>query len=207
MEDLLNQIAANLLPFFLLFCVVPLLLTGIAIFLLIRQLNRLAAPDISRVTGQFDRLRRQNPRHDDIALVRRIVRGQAFRAGVVGGVTSLGGFWTLPIALPVDMALSTQIQATMVEFIARHYGHVSDTTLERQVRSALITRGSSRLTESTVRVGLAWATRITGKSFAKLIPILGAVIGFAVNYAIAQATGEIALRYYQNKPVDSPSLA
>lgn len=207
MEELLNQIATNLLPFFVLFCVVPLVLTVGAVYLLIRRLNRLAAPDITRVNAQYSRMKERERDTDDTALVRRVIRGQAFRAGVVGGVTSIGGFWTLPIALPIDMAISTQIQATMVEFIARRYGHENDTAIERQVRSALITRGSSQLTESTVRVLLAWATRITGKSFAKLIPFLGAFIGFAVNYGIAQATGELALRYYKNKPPDTPSLA
>lgn len=195
MEEFLNQLTTNLLPFFVVFCIVPVLLGALTLYWLWRRLNRIAAPDIETLNAHYAKINEK----DEKARIRRIIRRQSVRAGIVGGITSIGGFYTLPIALPVDIVLSTQIQATMVEFIARHYGHTSESQIERQVRTTLITSGGLRLSESTTRVLLRYATRFVGKSFAKLIPFIGAAIGFAVNYAIANATGEAALRYYSTK--------
>jgi len=38
-----------------------------------------------------------------------------------------------------------------------------------------------------------------GRSFAKLIPFIGTIIGFGVNYAIANATGNAALQWYSQQ--------
>ncbi len=199
MEDFFNQLAANLLPFFLLFCVAPTVITIGVLYWLWRRLNNIAAPDINALNARFAKLKATNANQNDTELLHRMIRRQSMKAGIVGGITSIGGFWTLPLALPVDMALSTQIQSTMVEFIARHYGHTSENQIERRVRATLVTSGSAQLSETTTRILLGYATRFIGKSFAKLIPLIGAAIGFGVNYTIANATGEAALRYYSGR--------
>lgn len=199
MEDLLNQLAANLLPFFVLFCIVPLVLAVIVLYFLWRRLNNIAAPDIDRLNTRFAELKAKKTSRSDSAVLYEIIRRQSMRSGIVGGLTSIGGFWTLPIALPIDIALSTQIQSTLVEFIARYYGYTSESQIERQIRTTLITSGSVRLRESGTRILLRYATRFLGKSFAKLIPFIGAAIGFAVNYGITNATAEAAIRYYSTK--------
>ena len=63
----------------------------------------------------------------------------------------------------------------------------------------LITTGSAQITERSIRWLLKYATRLSGKTFAKFIPFIGAFIGFAVNYSITRTTGEVAMQWYNNK--------
>ncbi len=51
----------------------------------------------------------------------RVINDQAFKAGLIGALTGIGGILTLPIAIPVDFALSAKIQAATIHFIAQTY--------------------------------------------------------------------------------------
>src|SRR5262245_47570871 len=80
-------------------------LVAVAFFAL-RWLQRYIAPDIADMNKKLAALRAANPGVSTDVLVRRIVRQQALKAGIVGAITGIGGFVTLPITLPIDLIAS-----------------------------------------------------------------------------------------------------
>src|SRR5437667_8577310 len=86
---------------------VGLLVLGIIVVLFaFRWLQRLVTPDISAMQRKLDALRAANPTLTNEGLIGTIIRQQAFKCGLIGAITGLGGFITLPIALPVDILMS-----------------------------------------------------------------------------------------------------
>ncbi len=183
-----------------LLCLLPLLATAVLAFIVYRagqqRLDAWFAPDSAKLQQHVAAIRAKQPDISREQLVARIIRRQAFRAGVVGAITGVGGFWTLPIALPVDLALSFQIQAQLVNFIAYLYNENKSESLNNRVRTYLIMTGSSKVTQTTTNYLTRLAVRVAGKSFAKMIPFAGAVISFAVNYVIVLVMGWAAVRWY-----------
>lgn len=181
-------------------CIVPLIILGVmAIFLLTvgrRVLNDFFDPDSTALRRYYERLRAENPRLPADRLLARVIGRQSFRCGVVGAITGLGGFITLPIALPVDILISLRMQAALVDFIAELYGQGQVSERERQLRTYLILSGGRRLSEAALEVAMKFALRVLGKSFAKLIPFVGAAVSFAFNYTMVQGIGRLALARY-----------
>jgi uncharacterized protein (DUF697 family) len=184
---------------FVIYCVMPLVLFALTAFFVSRYLKRLAAPDVAEMQEKYAALRAANPGLSDDRLVRKIIHQQAFKCGVVGAITGFGGFVTLPIALPVDILASMRIQATMVQFIAATYGYAEVSEQELQIRTHLVMAGGARATQATTRFSLRFALRFVSISLAKFVPLIGAAISFAVNYAFAQATGNIAQQWYSGR--------
>ena len=186
-----------------LICVLPLLIFVVLAFLVYRRgaqwLESWFEPNPEMLHRRMETLRQRNPQATTEQLVSKIIHRQALRAGMVGAVTGIGGFWTLPIGLPVDLALSFQIQATLVSFIAYLYGDTRTDSLEAQVRAYLVMTGSSKATQTTTNFLMRVAVRVAGKSFSKVIPLVGAVISFATNYLIVQLMGRAAARWYTQR--------
>lgn len=197
METLLN----NLQTILLVGCVLPLvvlLVLGVALFIFGRRwVESFVEPDVAGIHQQFVALQRQNPQAEPAALVRRVINQQAVKCGIVGAVTGFGGFVTLPIALPFDLLLTARYQSTMVSFIGQIYGNQG--SVENKAATYAVLTGSTQATQLSVRLIQRYLPRIIGKSFAKLIPFFGALISFAVNYVLAQATGRIAVRWYESR--------
>lgn len=195
-----GDLTALLLAAFALVCVVPLIVVAVIAALVFtvgrRALSEFLNPDVGELRRRFQRLRAAHPSASNEELIGRLIRGQAVRSGVVGAVTGLGGFITLPVALPLDVLLSLRLQAAIVDFIAEMYGR-GDSDAERRVRTALILSGSGRLGETVFSVIMRFLLRVVGKSFSKLIPFIGAAVSFGLNFAIAQAVGSLALRVYR----------
>jgi uncharacterized protein (DUF697 family) len=182
-----------------LICVLPLLIFVVLAFLVYRRgaqwLESWFEPNPEMLHRRMETLRQNHPNATTEQLVSKIIHRQALRAGVVGAVTGIGGFWTLPIGLPVDLALSYQIQSTLVSFIAYLYGDTRTDSLEAQVRAYLVMTGSSKATQTTTN----FLMRVAGKSFSKVIPLVGAAISFATNYLIVQLMGRAAARWYTQR--------
>jgi uncharacterized protein (DUF697 family) len=199
MADVINTLLHNLVLVFLVLCVVPLTLTAVVGWLALRQLQSFFSADADDMNAQFERLRVKHPDARNIDLVHKVIRQQSMKCGLVGALTGLGGFLTLPIALPIDIFLSMRIQAAMVQFIASAYGQGEVGGTELRLRSYLVMTGSVRASQSTFRFVMRVALRLLGKSFAKLVPFIGAMVGYVINYSIARATGNVAMRWYADK--------
>lgn len=196
MQELWSTFLSWLPWLFMLFCVLPLVLMGVGLYLLARSLRRMADPDIKQIDKRYQKLRAASPNASDDALMRKIVQREAMRSGFVGAVTGLGGFLTLPIALPLDVLLSLRIQSTMVQFIAVQSGHTAVSATERRLWMYFILTGGRRVSQMTTRATINVMLRFMGRWAAKLIPLAGAVIGFVINYSMARAVGQAALKRY-----------
>ena len=190
----------NTLAYFVLGCglaILAFLLIGaLVVVIVIRQVRHFVSPDTAKLHIQLDRMRMQHPELSIDDHVQATIRQQALKCGLVGAVTGLGGFITLPVALPVDLILSMRIQATMVQFVAMAYGQSATGGVAAKVQTYLITSGTVEVTETTFNLIMKLVLRLLGESLAIFVPAIGAVIGFGVNYAIARTTGQVALRWY-----------
>jgi len=173
---------------------------AIVVFIAFAQFQRMIAPDSSAMKQRFDQLKAANSRLSDEALIQMIIRRQAFKCGLVGAITGLGGFFTLPIALPIDILLSMRIQAAMVQFIEMMYSHqTSPSSDEHKLQTYLVMSGSVEVGETTTNVIMKLILRVLGESLSIFIPAIGAAVGFGVNYVIARTTGTIAMRWYSTQ--------
>ena len=187
---------------FLLGCLLPLvvmLVLAIAAFYFGRRwVEEFVEPDVSDLHTKYEAMRAKAPNVDNRKLIDKVIHTQALKCGVVGAVTGFGGFVTLPIALPIDMLLSARYQASMVSFIAQAYGYQG--TTENKMATYAVMTGSTEVSKVANRVILKYIPTVIGKLSSKLVPIVGAIISFGVNYALARSMGTVAVRWYENKP-------
>lgn len=195
--------ADNLLVLLVLCCLIPFILIVIVSVWAIRQGNRFIAPEIDEVRADFNQLKQKYPDASTETLAGRIIHKQAMRSGIVGGITSVGGIFLLPIGLAVDMYSSAKIQATMLQFLAWVYEGERTTdalSLENALRLQASNTAKQVAVASGQRISSSVSRRImvvvAEKAFAKLVPIVGLVLGFGVNYATTRAMGEVARKYY-----------
>lgn len=181
------------------YCVLPLLLFSVTAYFVTRHLRNLTVPNVEKLHREFDRIVARHPDASDADLIGRMIRRQALKAGEVGAITGLGGLLTLPITLPVDVLLSMRIQAATVQFIAERYGFEQVSERELEIRRYLIMVGGERLARQGQRLTAEFLQRFIGRSLAKFIPLLGALLGFGMNYTLARASGGIAYRWYSGQ--------
>jgi hypothetical protein len=196
----------NLAWILVLLCVVPAALAIFTVAWIIRRGQRMFTPDLSQLQARFSQLQAQNPNASREALVGRIIQGQALRAGIVGALTSVGGFWFIPVTLPLDLFFSARIQTATLHFLAWAHGiRDEDRVLNLGELLALPALRFVTVTPEMVaewqnqfasRVYRRVAVLVLEKSFAKLIPGLGLVVGFAINYLSARLFARLASAYY-----------
>lgn len=192
------------LSFFLVYtalcCVVPMAALAAGVWIAFQRgqsfFTEVITPDVDKMHSAYTQLRERNPNASADALVRQIIQRQSLRCGLVGALTGLAGLVTLPIALPVDIVMSYRIQGAMVTFIARAYGKDPAVLGSADAVPSLVMFGTSRLTQSATKALNSVALGALGKALAKIVPFLGAGIGFAVNYFTTQATGHLAAQVY-----------
>lgn len=200
MLDSLQDIASNLLLFIGVFCVLTSLLIAGVSYYAFRRVSQFTTTDVEQMREKYQKLRAKDQHAPAEKLLQKVIHQESLKCGIVGALTSFGGFYTLPVMLPADLLISTQIQGNMVDFIAAAYGQTeNENEAERRIRTYLITTGGLRASETTSRIAMRYVTRLFGKGFSKIIPFIGALIGFVVNYAIARASGTAAMQWYANK--------
>ncbi len=194
----------------LLCCFIPslvLVVIGVVIIWnLARFLNKLpqlTAPDTKGLQEQYQKLKAARPNDSQQQLVRHMINRHALRQGVVGALTSVGGFLELPIGLVIDLAYSARSNAALSYFIAQAYG-ISDSDQALNIVQLMVLR-KGRLSVDDI---VMWQEQFAGaayqrmirfileKTVAKLIPGIGALIGFAVNWSSVQLFGRLANEYY-----------
>jgi hypothetical protein len=183
-----------------LLCVVPAALAILIVALVIRRGQRMFTPDLSALQARYNELQSQNPNAS---------QGQSLRAGIVGAITSVGGFWFIPITLPLDLFFSARIQTASLHFLAWAYGiRDEDRVLNLGEVLSLPALKFVKVTPEMVsewqnqfatRVYRRIATMVLEKSFAKLIPGLGLIVGFGVNYFSARLFARLASAYYSTQ--------
>ncbi|MDX2140921.1 MAG: hypothetical protein SF123_22750 [Chloroflexota bacterium] len=196
----------NLLWLVLLACIVPTVLLALLAVVLVRRSQQFLAPDLSALQQRFERMKQQDPNAARDVFIRKIIRRQSLGAGIIGAITSVGGIPLLPIGLIADLYLSARNQNATMQFLAWAYG-IDDEQRSLKLGESLALRALDRFQITPERL-TQWQTQFAGrvyreligvilsKSFAKLIPFAGLIIGFAVNYFSARLFATLASQYY-----------
>jgi hypothetical protein len=200
---------SNLLLYLAVCCVVPVVLLIIVSLMVIRTGQRWVTPDLDELRGRFEKLRTQNPNLTTDQLVQKIIQQQAMRAGVVGAISSVGGLFLLPFGLIIDLYTSARIQSTMLHFIAWAYSLQAPNRTVNIIglNEALVLKAEERAQQFVLERSGVMTQRlyrqviqiIVEKTFAKLIPGIGLLIGFLVNYSIARGIGTVAAQWYSGR--------
>jgi hypothetical protein len=181
------------------------------------------------VEQYVEKLRSQNPGISNDDLARKIVSRKAFKCGLVGATTGIPGLLALPVTVPADLVASWRIQIVMAVAIARVYGHTAQTTdlktdiylilagdaakealkrigieVGKEVSKRVVNKVVTRETMKQIWkvVGQKIITKAGQKSlvsFAKMVPLVGAPIGFAFNWPATKIVGNFAIKYYSGK--------
>lgn len=124
--------------------------------------------------------------------VKAVARGTMLRGGIGGFITGLGGFVTMPIALPVNV-LEFYVQATrMVGAIAALRGY--DIKDERIRAAVLLTLVGSKSDEVLKKAGMATGGgRLASLAMKNMPPAAIMVINKAVGFNLMRGVGTKAL--------------
>ncbi len=179
------------------------------------------------IKNYVDKLREQNMEITCDELAKKVMNRKSIKNGLVGAVTGLGGIVTLPVSIPADLVCSWRIQASMAFSIAYIYGHTKDTTdlktdlyliLAGDSAKEALKRFGIEVSKSVTKkavdkyitrdimvkiwkvVGRKIITKAGEKSltsFMKLVPLVGAPVGFAFDWGATKAVGGLAIKYYK----------
>ena len=185
--------------------------------------------DPEQIKEYVDKLREQNPEITDDALAHKIINRKSVKNGLIGAITGLGGLITLPIAIPANLTATWRVQAAMACAIAYVYGHTLNTTdlktdiyiilagdsakeaLKRfgiEISKAATKKAIEKYVSREVMMKI-WAvigqkiiTKAGEKSLTsliKMVPLVGAPVGFAFDWTSTRAVGVTAIKYYSGK--------
>ncbi len=182
--------------------------------------------DSATIQSYIDKLREQNPEISCDELAKKVLTRKSLKNGLVGGITSLGGLITLPVSIPTDLVCSWRIQASMAFSIAYIYGHTTETTdlktdlyiiLAGDSAKEILKRFGIEISKGITKkaidkyitrdvmvkiwkyVGRKIITKAGEKSmtsFTKMVPLVGAPVGFMFDWTATQTVGKVAIKYY-----------
>ncbi|MCP2085920.1 UNVERIFIED_ORG: uncharacterized protein (DUF697 family) [Paraburkholderia sediminicola] len=153
--------------------------------------------------------------------VNSLIRWQNTKAGAAGFVTGLGGFATLPVAIPANLASVLYLQIRMIAAIAKMGGHdlrsdkvrtlvlaclAGDATMEilrdvgvqvgqKAVQLAINKISGAVITKINQAVGFRLVTKAGSQgvvNLTKMVPFLGGVIGGAFDATVTNMIGNTA---------------
>lgn len=183
--------------------------------------------DSVKIESYIDKLRKQNPGISCDDLAKKVLHRKSIKNGFIGCITGIGGLITLPVAIPADLVCSWRIQVSMAFSIAYIYGHTKDTIdlktdlylilagdsakealkrfgieVSKGVTKKAVDKYITRnvMTKIWKVVGRKIITKAGEKSmtsFMKMVPLVGAPVGFAFDWTATQAVGNIAIKYYK----------
>ena len=121
------------------------------------------------------------------AAVKALIKWQSGTAGAAGFVTGCGGFVSLPVALPANLASALYIQARLIAAIAHLRGHDIRTDEVRTLALACLTgsKAADTLKDAGVRLG----TRLARDGAGWLSPVLFKKVQHAASVPAVCAAG------------------
>lgn len=192
-----------------------------------RIIDWIISVDPVTVTKYVEKLRSQNPGISNDDLAKKILNRKAFKNGLLGAITGLGGLITLPATIPTDLIGSWKTQCFIAFSVAHVYGHTQDTT-DLKTDMYIILAGNSAK-EALKTIGIEVTKSITKKaiqkyvtrsvmqkiwrvvgqkiitkagtksltSFMKGVPLVGAPVGLVFDWTSARIVGHFAIEYYK----------
>ncbi len=178
------------------------------------------------VKDYVENIKRLNPGLTSSELAYNIISRRTWKAAGVGALCSVGGILTLPITMPMELYYCFRIQARMVMAIACSYGwnlddedFIADILLvmggvkaladlkvagiglgnefaKRAVQKYVTRDVMKKINKVVSRKIITKAGEKSATSFVKLVPLVGAPIGFTVQFVGTKAMGNTALAFY-----------
>ncbi len=186
------------------------LLVGTVLFLFWRAkqlVENAVKPDLQALDRLVEKKRRKHPDLGPERLAKKLIHRQATRAGLVGFATGLGGLPALPIAIPIDLAATVKLQSNLVHMLRiAAEGKVE----ARQVSEAslwLITTGGQELAAASGTMIRKLVVKLLSKSLLKFVPLVGGLVGFALNWASTQTLGRLTLVWLERQAATTPPSA
>ncbi len=179
------------------------------------------------VSKYIEEFRKKYPDASKVELAKKIKNSKSFRNGLVGAATGLGGLLALPVTIPTDLVISWRIQIPLIYTIAAIFEQTANLDeLKTDIYIILAGRNAqeifknagvdslNNLTKTAVKKHIKrevmmrmWriiprklitsAGEKTVSGFMKLIPLIGAPVGFTFDFVDAQITGNFAIKYFK----------
>lgn len=179
----------------LVFFVLTLVGAGIYFVARARKLvDKSLRPDLPKLIQAAEKLRQSGCGEAEIT--NKLIHREAVRAGAVGLLTGVGGLPTLPLTVPLDLLVTLRLQANMVRLIGLVHGAGSNSKEISDMGLWVVTAGSQQVTAASGAVLRKFLVKGLSRSALKVFPLLGGVIGFALNWSSTQAIGRMATRHY-----------
>jgi hypothetical protein len=191
--------------FVILSVIALVLLAGTLAFLFWRAkklVENAVRPDLPKLERIVERLRQKHPDLDNAALTKKLMHRQANRAGLVGLLTGIGGLPTLPFTVPIDVALTVKIQSNLVHMLRLLRGEHADAGALSDSSLWLITTGGQELTTASSVLIRDLVVKSLSKSLLKFLPLLGGVVGYALNWFSTQALGRLTLKWMTRRGIE-----
>jgi len=170
--------------------------------------------DTDKLRREVNSLNTAAPDLDSARRARTLTRRTAIRCAAAGAVTGLPSGLIAIGTLGADLAYLVYQQFRLILGIATIYGHepssrerfsealhclayASGVGIGKQGLATII--GSATLEGGLVaeKIGMRFAR----ERLAKIVPLVGAVSGGALNYAAVRAVGRAAIRYYEEREI------
>jgi hypothetical protein len=166
--------------------------------------------DIRKLRREIAAIQRDNPDWEPREHARLLSRRTALRCAATGAMTGLPSGMLAVATLGADLAYLVYQQFRLILGIATIYGE--EPTAKERFTEALACiaygsgvgigkQGMSALLESARSQGGLLADRIGSRIFAerlgRIVPVVGAVSGGAVNFFVVRAIARTTMRYYE----------
>lgn len=172
------------------------LLIGTVLFLFWRAkqlVENAVKPDLPALERLVAKKRVKHPSLGPKRLSKKLIHRQAMRAGLVGFATGVGGLPTLPIAIPIDLAATIKLQSNLVHMLRLTTGGKVRAEDVSEASLWLVTSGGQELATASGVMIRKLVVRLLSKSLLKFVPLVGGLVGFAMNWASTQAIGRLTL--------------
>ena len=131
--------------------------------------------------------------------VNALIKWQSGAAAGAGFVTGIGGFVSLPVALPANIAGALYIQARLIAAIAHLHGHDIRSNEVRMLALGCLT--GSKAAGTMKDAGVRFGTRLARDGFGWVSPVLFRKAAHAANAPAVCAAGTTAARAGRLVPV------
>lgn len=168
--------------------------------------------DTAKLRSEIEELRRRAPDFDPSEHAEVLARRTAFRCAATGAMSGLPSGLVAVAILGADVAYLIYQEFRLILGIATVYGHEPSHRERFNEALACLAYGSgvsigkqglaAMLESATIEGGLLaekLGTRFLGERISKVVPVIGAVSGGALNYFAVRAVARAAIRYYDAK--------
>ncbi len=150
--------------------------------------------DVSVLVRKFERQRERYPEESEEQLVMRVISREAKNAGIVGMLTGFGGLLALPLGLPIDAISTLRIQYRLAQFVHSQFSTASGAEEDRTYRAFAMIVGVQQVSDIGSRFLLKMLLQFAPKIILESVPVVGGIVGFAINYTVTRAIGRYCLR-------------